>query len=101
MKHKTNIKGKNVYYGEGEKLVIVASTPFPHYSQTSLVIYDTLSFVTLPIMNYLNWYFPHRELPGVLNARKVPCTWSSQGTDSHHGQKIKFICFRKTSFVEI
>jgi hypothetical protein len=46
MKHKTNIKGKNVYYGEGEKLVIVASTPFAHYSQTSFVIYDTLSFVT-------------------------------------------------------
>jgi hypothetical protein len=46
MKHKTNIKGKNVYYGEGEKLVIVASTPFAHYSQTSLSIYDTLSFVT-------------------------------------------------------
>ncbi len=30
MKHKTNIKGKNVNYGEGEKLVIVASTPFTH-----------------------------------------------------------------------
>jgi hypothetical protein len=30
MKHKKNIKGKNVNYGEGEKLVIVASTPFTH-----------------------------------------------------------------------
>jgi hypothetical protein len=52
-------------------------------------------------VNYLNWYFPHLELPGVLNARKVPCTRSSQGTGSHHGQKVKFICFAKTSFVEI
>jgi hypothetical protein len=32
-------------------------------------------------VNNLNWYFPHLELPGVLNARKVPCRWSSQGTE--------------------
>jgi hypothetical protein len=59
MKHKTNIKWKNVYYGEGEKLVIVAFTPFTHYSQISLVIYDTLSFVISlqqKVSLYAKWF---------------------------------------------
>jgi hypothetical protein len=30
MKQKNKIKGKNVNYGEGEKLVIVASITFTH-----------------------------------------------------------------------